>query len=284
MAATALLVPLVLLSAVLHATWNAVVKAAHADRLTTQSLVIWTSCVAGALTIPFVAVPAAASWPFIALSMIVHTLYYAFLLLAYKDGELSRVYPIARGTAPLLVALFATVLVGEALSLPQSIGVALVSLGIVSLAFENGLPRGAERKAIAAALLTGLTITAYTLIDGMGVRRSGAPIGYIAWLFAIGGLPFGIGALILRGAPSWRAPGADWAKAIAGGLIATIGYGIAIWAMGQAAFAGIVSLRETSVIFGAILGAVFLGERFGPARYVAAALVAGGNLLLHLAR
>jgi len=284
MAATALLVPLVLLSALLHASWNAVVKAAHVDRLTTQSLVIWTSTVAGAATIPFVTVPAAAAWPFIMLSTVVHTLYYTFLLIAYKDGELSRVYPIARGTAPLLVALFATVLVGEALSLRQSIGVALVSLGIISLAFENGLPRGVERRSIAAALLTGLTITAYTLIDGIGVRRSGAPIGYIAWLFAIEGLPFGIAAYILRRAPSRQAPSGDWAKAIAGGLIATIGYGIAIWAMGQAAFAGIVSLRETSVVFGAIMGAVFLGERFGPVRYVAAALVAGGNLLLHLAR
>ncbi len=282
MASTALLIPLVLLSAVLHATWNAVVKAAHADRLTTQSLVIWTSCIAGALTTPFVPIPAPESWPFIALSTIAHTLYYVFLLLAYKDGELSRVYPIARGTAPLLVALFATVLVGEALSLPQSLGVVLVSLGILSLAFETGLPRGRERRAVVAALLTGLTITAYTLIDGMGVRRSGAPIGYIAWLFVIEGLPFGIAALVLRGAPSRRAPKADWAKAIGGGLIATIGYGIAIWAMGQAAFAGIVSLRETSVVFGAIIGAVFLGERFGPVRYLAAALVAGGNLLLHL--
>src|SRR5438093_8043651 len=122
MAATALLVALVLLSALLHASWNAVVKAAHVDRLTTQSLVIWTSTIAGAATVPFVAVPAPESWPFIAFSTIVHTLYYAFLLIAYKDGELSRVYPIARGTAPLLVALFATVLVGEALSLRQGLG------------------------------------------------------------------------------------------------------------------------------------------------------------------
>jgi drug/metabolite transporter (DMT)-like permease len=284
MTSTALLVPLVLLSAVLHASWNAVVKAAHADRLTTQSLVIWTSVAAGAAVIPFVPAPAPESWPFIALSTVVHTLYYVFLLLAYRDGELSRVYPIARGTAPLLVALFATLLVGETLSLPQAVGVVLVSLGIVSLTFESGLPKGSERHSIIAALLTGLTITAYSLIDGMGVRRSGSPIGYIAWLFAIEGIPFGLGALILRGAPSLKAPAGDWAKAIAGGLIATVGYGIAVWAMGQAAFAGIVSLRETSVVFGAIIGAVFLGERFGPVRYLAAGLVAAGNLLLHLLR
>jgi drug/metabolite transporter (DMT)-like permease len=160
--------------------------------------------------------------------------------------------------------------------------VLLVSAGIVSLTFERGLPKGSERHSIVAALLTGLTITAYTLIDGMGVRASGTAIGYIAWLFAIEGIPFALAALVLRGAPSLSAPPADWAKAIAGGLIATIGYGIAIWAMGQAPFAGIVSLRETSVVFGALIGAVFLGERFGPVRYAAAALVAAGNLLLHL--
>ena len=158
----------------------------------------------------------------------------------------------------------------------------LVSLGIVSLAFERGLPRGRDRHAIGAALLTGLTITAYTLIDGIGVRRSETALGYIAWLFAIEGIPFALGALVLRGAPSLAAPFSDWVKAIGGGIIATIGYGIAIWAMGQAAFAGIVSLRETSVVFGAAMGAIFLGERFGPWRYVAAALVAAGNLLLHL--
>lgn len=284
MASAALLVPLVLLSAVLHASWNALVKAAHADRLTTQCILIWTSCAAGALAIPFVPAPAPESWPFIAFSTIAHTLYYVFLLLAYRDGELSRVYPIARGTAPLLVALFAALLVGEGLGLPQAAGVALVSLGIVSLTFESGLPRGREGRSILAALVTGLTITAYTLIDGMGVRRSGAPLGYIAWLFAIEGLPFALAALALRGAPSRRAPAADWVKAILGGLIATLGYGIAIWAMGLAAFAGVVSLRETSVVFGAIIGAVFLGERFGPVRYLAAALVAAGNLLLHLWR
>jgi drug/metabolite transporter (DMT)-like permease len=280
--ATTLVVPLVLLAAVMHATWNAVVKAAAGDRLTTQALVIWTGCIAGALAIPFFAIPARASWPFIALSTLAHTGYYLFLLLAYKNGELSRVYPIARGTAPVLVAVGAALFAGERLSLVQAAGVALVSFGIVSLAFERGLPQGRDRHAVAAAVTTGLFITAYTLVDGIGVRLSGSPIGYIAWLFAIEGLPFVLGALLLHRAPRLSAPPGNWVKAIGGGIIATLGYGIAIWAMNLGAFAGIVSLRETSVIFGAAIGALFLGERFGPRRYLAAALVAGGNLLLHL--
>jgi drug/metabolite transporter (DMT)-like permease len=278
-----LVVPLVLLSAVLHATWNALVKTGN-DRLMALTVVTATSTVWGFAVIPFVPLPAPASWPFIAMSVIAHSGYYIFLLLAYRHGDLSHVYPLARGTAPLLVALSATVVAGEMLALGQWAGVLLVSVGIASLALDRGLPRGREGKAVRYAIMTGLCISSYTVIDGLGVRLSGHALAYISWMFAIEGLPLVAAAFLTRADRIRALSRPDWVRSVGGGLIATVGYAIAIWAMSVAGLAQITALRETSVIFGAAIGALILGERFGGRRIAAAALVAAGNLMLHLMR
>lgn len=273
---------LMLVTAAMHAAWNLFVKG-DVDRLSALTAMMAGGGILFAPVIFFVPPPDPASWPFIALSIATHVGYYVFLLAAYRHGDLSLVYPIARGCAPLLVAIGGFWIVGEALDLWQSAGVALLSAGIASLALERGWPLGKAGHPALFALVTAGFIAGYSLTDGLGVRRSGSPLGYIAWLFLLEAIPMLACCLLLRRRAFLAYLKARWPRALAGAVLSSGGYGIAIWAMGVATMASIVSLRETSVLFGAAFGALFLGERFGWRRILAAAAVVGGNLLLHLA-
>ncbi len=273
---------LVMLAAVLHASWNALVKAGD-DKLVMQTLVI---SVHGFLAMPalfFLPLPAAASWPFLALSAVVHFVYYAGVIGAYRHGDLSQVYPIARGSAPVLVAVGAWALAGEGLSGAELLGILGVSLGIVSL---TGLPRSGrdhrETKAIAFALMTGLTIAAYTLTDGMGVRRAGNALSYILWLFALEAVPLTAFALWRRRGRIAAAFRPHLLTGFIGSLLSGLAYGIVIWAMSIAPMAHVVALRETSVLIAAAIGSLVLQEPFGRRRIVAAGIVAAGAVLLQV--
>ncbi|MFQ6017270.1 MAG: EamA family transporter [Kiloniellaceae bacterium] len=275
---------LVLLAAALHASWNALVKAGE-DRLVMTTLVVFVPglpCLAAVSVLPALET---AAWPYLIASVVVHFAYFAVLLGAYRHGDLSQVYPIARGAAPALVALEAWAFAGEALRAAEVAGVLIVSGGIMSLAWRGqGTAGGGEIKAIAFALLTALSIAVYLLADGMGVRRSGFALTYICWLFALTGVPlFGFTVWRRRGriAASF---GANLKLGFAGGLIAGISYGIAIWAMGVGPMAHVVAVRETSVLIGAAIGTFVLKEPFGRHRIVAAAAVATGAVLLNLGR
>jgi len=273
---------LVLLAAVLHASWNALVKTGG-DRLVVTTLVMTAASLPCAVALFFLPPLEPAAAPFLLISVLVHFVYYGFLLGAYHHGDLSQVYPIARGAAPALVALAAWVFAGEDLSAVELLGVLVVSLGIMSLAWRRGVRLGdGEAKAIGFALLTALSIAVYLLADGMGVRRGGHALSYICWLFAIEGLP-------LLAFTFWRRRGRIRAafmpqlgRGLLGGTVATVSYGIAIWAMGQASMAHVVALRETSVIFAAAIGALALKEPFGRIRIAAATVVASGAVLLNL--
>jgi drug/metabolite transporter (DMT)-like permease len=273
---------LVLAAAVMHASWNALIKAGS-DKLVMQCLVM---LFAGLPCIPFllfVPLPASASWPFLALSLAVHGVYYVTLINAYRFGALSQVYPIARGAAPLMNALGAWAFANEGMSALEWTGVIIASAGIMSLAAPGKLPREEELKAIGFALATSITIALYSLADGMGVRRAGESMSYILWLLAIDAFPVMIVGLWLRRGrvvETFR-PHLKWA--IVGGLLSALGYGIVIWAMGKAPLANVSALRETSVILAAVIGTALLGEPFGRRRILAAVLVAAGNGLLHLA-
>jgi drug/metabolite transporter (DMT)-like permease len=272
---------LVLLAALLHACWNALVKIGG-DRLMSTAMVALLSGVVVLPFLPFVAPPAMASWPFIFGSVVVHFGYYYGLSRMYETGDFSLVYPLARGLSPLLVAIAAAAVGGEALSPIQLAGVTLVSLGIVSLMFGRGWPRGDHGTAVLFAGFTCLTIASYSLIDGFGVRRAQSSMGYITWLFAIDSVPFVVFAWTRRRkllAPYIRR---HWPVGLGGACMSALAYGIVIWAMGHSALAGVVSLRETSVIFAAAIGALFMGESFGRWRILAAVTVAAGNLLIHL--
>jgi drug/metabolite transporter (DMT)-like permease len=273
---------LVLLAAVLHATWNAFVKAGE-DKLVMLSLVIFAGSVPAFFALPFLPLPAPASWPFIIVSVAVHLIYYAALVGAYQHGDLSQVYPIARGSAPFLVAIGAWIFAGEGLGALEWAGVATVSIGIMSLASPGRVgPREGESKAVAFAFLTGLTIAIYALADGMGVRRSGAEFAYIAWLFFLSGVPILLFAMWRRRGRIAVAFGPHLKTGIFGGLIAALAYSIAIWAMSIAPIALVVSVRETSVLIAAAIGSLFLKEAFGRRRMAAATVIVAGAALLNL--
>lgn len=273
---------LVLFAALLHASWNAIVKSDR-DRLVSFGLVMVSGCVLCLPLVPFFSFPATAAWGYLVASVIIHNFYYYFLLRAYAHGDLSHVYPIARGIGPLLVAAFSGRLAGEYLTLVESAGVALLSFGIASLAFGHGLPRDRrEWQAVGYAVGTGIFIAGYTLVDGLGVRASGDPIGYIIWLNLFEGPWVLLVAFWRRGDVIYPYLRQFWWRGAAGGFIATLGYGIAIWAMSVGALAHVAALRETSVLFATVMGAVLLHEGFGARRILAATLIVAGLLLMNL--
>jgi drug/metabolite transporter (DMT)-like permease len=281
------IVVLMLLSALLHASWNGLVKAETTDRMVSFMVVMLTGAVAGLALVPFVGPIAPAAWAFIVASAAIHYVYYVTLLNAYAHGDLSHVYPIARGSAPALVAIVSAIVAGELLSLREVAGVALVSLGIAGRASSgaNGT------KATLLALATAASIAAYSVVDGIGARTSGNALGYIAWLSICDAPAVLIYALWRRGfrLPPALSPAMNPAlrgvigRAAIGGLIATVGYGIAIWALSQGAMAHVAALRETSVLFATVIGTRLLGEAFGARRMAAAAIVVAGLLLMNLA-
>jgi drug/metabolite transporter (DMT)-like permease len=271
-------IPLVLMAALLHAIWNALVKSVE-DRLTAMAVIGATSvvvCVPIALLAPL---PHGAALPFLVGSVLVHGVYNLLLIGCYRDSDFNQVYPVARGLAPPLVALSAVVLVGERLSLPQVAGLGVLCAGMLAIAAGHGR---ASRRGLMFAAVTGVTIAAYTVLDGVGVRRSGTALGYTGWLFVAEGLVVPIVWLTRRGGTAAvRAlpPGLTVREASAG-VLSVIAYGLVLWAQTHGALAVIAALRETSVIFGALIGAVMFSERLPLQRVLAAALIAGGAVIL----
>ncbi|HSS66386.1 MAG TPA: DMT family transporter [Gammaproteobacteria bacterium] len=274
---------LVLLAALFHASWNALVKTSG-DRLAVLAMVNGVGSVFAMLALPFVEVPARESWIYLGASIVLHSGYYFFLIGAYRVGDLSHVYPLARGLSPLLVAGAAAVFAGETLAFVAFVGVLLACAGIVSLSFDGGLPWRSDRRPLLFALGTAVFIAAYTIVDGIGVRAAGSVSGYIAWLFALDAIPIVLVACLLRRRELRWTLRTEWKNGVVGGVLALAAYGLVIWAMSLAAMAAVSALRETSVIFAALIGTVLLKERFGKLRLSAAALVAAGVVLMNLAR
>jgi drug/metabolite transporter (DMT)-like permease len=272
---------LVLLAALGHASWNALAKAGG-DQLVFMTYQICVPVVPALVAALLLPPMAASAWPYVIISAVVHNVYFALLIGAYRHGDLSQVYPIARGSAPALVALGAWVLAGEALSAAELLGVFIVSGGIISLAWRRGHRHHGETKAVAFALMNGFAIATYTIADGLGVRESGAAFTYIAWLFALDGFPLAATAWWQRRGRLKAAFAAQLKPGIAGAVIASGAYGIVIWALSLGPMAHIVALRETSVLLAAAIGTLVLGEPFGRYRIVAAAVVATGAIVLQI--
>jgi drug/metabolite transporter (DMT)-like permease len=275
---------LVLLAAVAHAGWNALVKASGESSGATFSIIVVTCGAIGLAGAAVLPLPDPAAWPYLILSMVVHYFYYGFLLLSYRVGDLSHVYPLARGAAPLMVALGALIFAGETLGGIAVAGLLLASAGIMSLAFERGLPRGADAKPVLFALGTGICIAGYTVVDGLGVRASGTPLSYIFWLNVVEGVPLTLW-LMARGRKSFAGLTArSWRIGVVGGVLSALAYGLVIYAMSRGGMAHVSALRETSTIFAALIGILILREAAGGAgrRIAAAGLVSVGIVALQL--
>jgi drug/metabolite transporter (DMT)-like permease len=271
----------VLAAGFLHAGWNALLKSAPGgDALLDTAAVAAGSAVCGLAVIPLVALPDPAAWKFAAASALVHFAYYATLAQAYRAGDLSFAYPLMRGTAPLLVTLLGIVFLREWPSPQIAIGVVLICLGIVSVAFARRARHGAP--ATAWALANAAIIAAYTLIDGAGARASGNPLAYVAWLSFLEGLLFLGWVVARRGRPAIAYLARGWRRGLAAGAASMAAYGIVLWAMTRAPVAAVAALRETSVLFAALIGALWLREGFGLRRLAGAASIVLGIAALKL--
>ena len=272
-----LVTALVLGAALLHASWNAIIKSSS-DVMFDTALVAAGASLLSLPLIVSVPMPARASWPFLATSVVVHIAYFATLARAYRIGDLGHAYPLMRGTAPLLVALFGVALLHERPSSAAWLGIVLISAGILSIGL---LQQGrAHRDATLWALLNAVIIASYTLVDGAGVRLSESAAGYVAWLFLLQGPCFIVLVIALRPRAAWNYAARNWQRGLAGGLMLIGSYGIALWAMTRAPVAAVAALRETSVIFAAMLGSLFLKEPFGRQRLIGACAVALGVMAL----
>jgi drug/metabolite transporter (DMT)-like permease len=266
----------VLGAALLHAGWNALVKASEDKQLDTYAVAASSGLIALAL-LPLLPTPAPASWPWLAGSTAVHILYFAFLAGAYRWGELSYVYPMMRGGGPLIVAATGVLAFREVLQASEWLGVLLICAGI--LAFASGAH---DRRATLYALANAVVIGAYTLIDAAGARASYAPVSYTVWFFVANGVVITAIGLGVRGREVPAYFRRHWLRAAAGGACALGAYAIALWAMTRAPVALVAVLRETSVIFAAVLGAALLKERFTRRRLAATGAVLAGLIALKI--
>ncbi|ABE29511.1 eamA-like transporter family protein [Paraburkholderia xenovorans LB400] len=271
---------LVLLAALLHASWNAMLHG-NRDRFLSMTWMSIAIATVSSFVVLFTPWPAGAAWPYIVVSGLLHIVYNMTLVRAYRRSDLAQAYPIARGSSPLLVTLGAALFAHEAIGPLHALGVAMISGGIIAIALQGGR---VSRAGALAALTTGATIALYTVIDGIGVRVSeGRSLTYTAWMF----LFYWLMPLLFvakRGlAALWRpvraAPMAV-GSSLAGGLVSIAAYGIVIWAMQSGAMGAVSALRETSVVFAVLIGRVFLREAVSAKRWLACVIVAAGAVCL----
>jgi drug/metabolite transporter (DMT)-like permease len=272
----------VLCAAAMHAGWNAIIKL----NLEPLQAIVLISIGYPLLMLPFVGLyplPEPEAWPYLIGSLAIHIVYYYALGEAYRTGDLSHVYPIARGTAPLLTAVGATFLLGEDLALFARAGIVALTLGILLLSLKGGRKGAAfDRRAVGFAVLCATSISAYTLVDGIGARIGREPYSYIIWLMILDGVMMLVFGLYRWGRPLLVHAPRTWAVIMAGSVMSLASYAIALWAMSRAPIALVAALRETSVLFAAVIGVVFLREPLLPARLIAAGLVLTGVVLLRL--
>lgn len=265
----------------LHASWNALLKSSTGgDAMLDIAAVVAGSALWAMLLVPFVPLPQPSAWLFMAASSVIHFGYYITLGRAYRIGDLSFAYPLMRGTAPLIVTVIGSLFLRELPSVPMMLGIGLISAGIISIAFvqRHNHPPGAARWAFANAAI----VAAYTVVDGTGTRAAGNAMAYVTWLLFLEGLPFLIWIGVRRGQAAFEYLRGNWHRGLLGGAASFAAYAIVLWAMTRAPIAVIAALRETSVLFAALMGSLWLKEGFGWRRAAGAASVVAGIATLKL--
>jgi drug/metabolite transporter (DMT)-like permease len=269
---------IVLVAAALHAGWNLLIKISG-DRVAVMAVVTLAGSILSLCALPFVPAPDPASWPLLILTIVLHTGYHFFLPVAYDHGDLGQVYPIARGFAPLLVTFGAVVFAGEYLEPIALGGVACLAVGVMTLTFDKGAGIGTNPKAVLFALATGLCIASYTVVDGLGAREAGSVLGFAIWLTIGDGILTFLIALVWKRNAMWKVARSHWATGFAGGAMQVGAYWIIVWALAHAPMGMVSALRETSVLFAALISTFVLREGFGAWRFVSASFVMLGLIL-----
>src|SRR5262245_46571379 len=273
----------VLFAAACHAAWNATIKRGLDPLVTTVAISIGAAAVSLVL-LPLVGLPAIAAWPWVVASVAIHLFYFAALIESFRWGDLSQVYPIARGSAPLMTAALSTTLIQERLGAGGWFGITLVVAGVLLLSLRGGRKFGRlDRGAVGFALFTAVTICAYSVVDGVGARQAGGANTYSVALFVGIGPVMTLYALARNGRAAIADAARLWRTGLAGGTLQLGSYGIAIWAMTVAPIAIVAALRETSVLFGALIAVVVLKEAVRASRIIAGLLIVLGLALIRLA-
>jgi drug/metabolite transporter (DMT)-like permease len=273
-----LIVLAVIGAGVLHALWNGIAKHVN-DRIALFAFMGTATAIAGGVGLSFTGMPNRPAISFCLASAGIHVIYEIALMKSYGLGAFNQTYPIARGTSPLIVAAGAYLFANENLPALSICGVIVLAAGLMSLAFSSGRLTEADLPAVGAAVLTGLAIAGYTLVDGLGVRRSHDALAYASLLFLLQGPVFPVVVLVRRRRIAWKAQ-AVVSRGILAGLLSITAYTVVLWAQTRSPLAEVAALRETSVITAALIGALFFKERFGMRRFIAAALVATGIILI----
>lgn len=273
----------VLFAALCHAGWNAAVKRGL-DPLVTTVLISIGAAWVGLSALPATGLPTYAAWPWLIASVLIHIIYFAALIESYAAGDMGLVYPLARGSAPLMTAVATAMLVDEHIGIFGWSGVAALAAGVLLISLRGGRDLARfDRRAVTFALITAVTVCAYTVVDGIGGRMAGSAHAYTAVLFVGIGLAMPIYARVRGGARVFTPMAQHWAVGLGGGAMQVLSYGIAIWAMTVAPIALVAALRETSVLFGTILAIVFLKEPLLLPRVAAAVMIVGGLVLIRFA-
>jgi drug/metabolite transporter (DMT)-like permease len=270
----------VLGAALLHATWNAIVKLG-VSKLTTMFIMTFVQGSLGLIIALSRDFPVPEIWPWLLASGVLHAAYKLFLAFAYEQGDLSRVYPIARGAAPMLVMVVSIVWLCEVMSAMEYLGIFILGCGILAMA-QGVFSSGESRKLVPLALASALMTAGYSIVDGLGARLSGDTVTFVAWMFALDLMFFAPVAMFLRGTRTLIAPPKAW---VMGGIAALASYGayaIAVWAMTIAPIALVTAIRETSILFAILIGWLFFGEAMGKQKVVAAALIVCGVILTRI--
>lgn len=270
------IVLLVLLAALLHASWNALLRGGE-DRLWSMTIMCVAVAVASAVAALFLPAPAKASWFCVVFSAVLHVGYNLFLVRTYRAGDLGQTYPVSRGSSPVLITLFASIFAGESVSSGALLGILLVSGGIVSLAFKG---RKLATPSLPYALGTGCFIAAYSVTDGIGARLSGSAMAYTVWMCTLWGVLMPLVYIALRDARSLFTFRPGFMAAFIGGLVSLVAYGIIIYAMSGAPMGAVSALRETSVLFAALIGYFFLGESLTVRKILACVVIATGTIII----